>query len=127
MHISETAQVRATVDDLLGVHFLHHFSGLDTEAGEPSMGCGSPTVISGFTEWVGQSILPISVGWDWRLDVTGNTVRLIRTNCPRTNVQVIKLDGQDFAWEQSLYILGKIVDTLPWANSVGACFPSLKL
>jgi hypothetical protein len=116
MHVSETGQVRATVDDLLSIQFLHYFSGLDTEVGDPSKGCGRPTAISGFTELVGQSLLPISIGWDWCLKVTGNTVQLIRADCPRTNVQLTYSDGQDFDWEQNLQILGTIVDALPWAN-----------
>jgi hypothetical protein len=118
MHVSETGQVRATVDDLLSVHFLHLISGLDTEAGHPSKTCGRPTAISGFTEWVGQSLLPISIGWDWKLEVTGSLVRLVRINRPRTNVQLTNAAGQDLDWEQNLQILGTIVDALPWAISV---------
>ena len=124
MHVSETGQVRATVDDLLSIHFFHYFSGLDTEVGDPSKGCGRPTAISGFTEWVGQSLFPISIGWDWHMEVVGDTVHLIRVDCPRTNVQLINSDGRDFAWEQNLQILGTIVDALPWAISVAAQFPS---
>jgi hypothetical protein len=124
MQVTETGQVRSTVEDLLNVHFLHLSSGLDTEVGDPSKGCGRPTAISGFTEWAGQSLLPISIGWDWHAEVTGGTVRLIRTDCPRTNVQLTNSDGLDFAWEQNLQILGTIVDALPWAVSVEACFPS---
>ena len=122
MHLSETGQVRATVDDLLSVHFLHYFSGLDTEVGDPSKGCGRPTVISGFTEWLAQSSLQISIGWDWQLEAAGDTVRLIRTDCPRTNVRLTNPNGQDFGWEQNLQVLGTIVDALPWAIPVEAYF-----
>jgi hypothetical protein len=125
MHVSETGQVRATVDDLLSVHFFHCFSGLDTEIGDPSKGCGRPTAISGFTEWVGQSLFPISIGWDWHLEAARGTVRVIRADCPRTNVQLINSDGRDFAWEQNLQILGTIVEALPWVISVDSCLSSL--
>lgn len=124
MHVSETGQVRATVSDLLSIQFLHLSSGFDTEVGDPSKDCGRPTAISGYTEWIGQSLVSISIGWDWRLEVTGNTVRLIRIDSPRTNVQITDLDGQDFAWEKNLQIIGTIVDALPWAVLVEACFPS---
>lgn len=122
MHVSESGQVRATVDDLLSVYFFHHFSGLDIEVGDPSKGCGRPTAISGFTEWVGHSLFQISIGWDWHLEVEGDIVRLMRADCPRTNVQLINSDGRDFAWEQNLQILGTIVDALPWAISVETHF-----
>jgi Domain of unknown function (DUF4902) len=122
MYVSETGQVRATVEELLNVNFVHFLSGLDTEVGDPAMGCGRPTIISGFTEWVGQSLLPISFGWDWHLEVTRDTVCLIRTDCPRTNVQLTNSDGQDCAWEENLQILGTIVDALPWVVSVETHF-----
>ena len=127
MQITATGQVRATVEDLLNVQFLHLFSGLDTEVGDPSKGCGRPTAISGFTEWIGQSLAPISIGWDWHSEVTGNAVRLSRVDCPRTNVQLTNSDGQDFAWEQNLQILGTIVDALPWVISVEGHLLTLSL
>ena len=120
MFVSEMGQVSATVGNLLSVNFVHFFSGLDTEIGDPIKGCGQPTVISGFTEWIGQSFFPISIGWDWQLEVTKDTARLKRINCPRTNVQLTNSDGQVFAWEENLQILGTIIDALPWAISVKA-------
>jgi hypothetical protein len=124
MHLSETGQVRATVEDLLQITFFHKFSGLDTEVSDPTKDCGRLIAISGFTEWVGQSVFPISIGWDWHIGVVGDTVRLIRVDCPRTNIQITSSDGQDFAWEENLQILGTIVDALPWVNSVAARFMS---
>lgn len=114
MRVTEMGQVRTTIEDLLGVQFLHLASGVDTEIGDLSKGCGRPTEISGFTEWIGQSSLPISIGWDWHLKMTGGSVRLARFDLPRTNVQLIDADGLDFPWEQNLQILGTIVDALPW-------------
>lgn len=122
MNTSEMGQVRATIQELLEVDFLHMASGVDVDRNEPVRGCGRPTGISGFTEWVAHHPVPMSIGWDWRLEVCGGAYRLVRTDCPRTNVQLTDACGIAFKWEQNLQILGTIVDALPWVRVVDDCF-----
>lgn len=120
MYITETSQVRATLEELLEIQFQHFVSHLDSEVFDPSKECGRQAQISGFTEWVGQTSIPVSIGWDWYLNATSGLVSLHRIDHPRTNIQIRKTDGRLFSWEQNLKLLGTIADALPWKVLVAA-------
>jgi hypothetical protein len=124
MRVSGEGVVRLDLEELLSVPLQHCFSGLDDSCADRIEACGRVAVISGYTEWVSAASPPVSLGWDWQLDVALEGARWQRTNLPRTNVQLVDSRGRDLPWPQSLGCLSTVVDSLPWtdavAESVGA-------
>ena len=118
MHVSSEGLIRLTLDELLSLPIRHHFSGVDPEADDRIAACGRPATISGYTEWVTPGAHPVSLGWDWRLEIEEAAPCWRRTDLPRGNVLIVNSDGQDLEWEYSLACLGTIADSLPWTSAV---------
>lgn len=125
MRVLESGQVQVTVNEILSVQFVPFAFGVDSEGCDPTKACGRSTAISGFAEWIGQSSFPISIGWDWHLEIRGEGVHLCRTDQPRTNVRLTDSEGRQLEWEQNLQVLGTIVDALPWLRQADVDLYSL--
>ena len=107
--------VRLTLDEVLSVQFAHLVSGLDEDC-EATVPCGAPTTISGYTEWVGKTDPPLTVGWDWVIDPGRDKAHWRRVGLPRTNVLLVDRSSSDFDWYMSLQVLSTVVDALPWQD-----------
>jgi hypothetical protein len=118
--------VRLCLDAVLSSPFCHLMSGVD-ESPNPSIDeCGTPTSISGYTEWVSADDTPISLGWDWVLEVTNNTSRLVRVGDPRTNVMLIdEQRGEELGWTRNIEVLSTVVDALPWEEQARRAIDTL--
>ena len=113
--LGKDGYMRLTLDEVLSVQFEHLVSGLD-EDGEVAVPCGAPTTISGYTEWVGQTDPPLTVGWDWVVEPGRGNAQWRRVGLPRTNVLLVDCSSGDFDWHISLEVLGTVVDTLAWQD-----------
>jgi hypothetical protein len=114
--------LRLTLDEVLSVQFAHLMSGLDDDgAREP---CGTPTTISGYTEWIGHADPPLTVGWDWVIDPGHGCPRWRRVGAPRTNVLLVDTQSHDYEWTRSLAVLGTVVDALPWEDEASSSISS---
>lgn len=136
MNITELGQVQATVQELLTLRLKHCYSVADPEPATmpPEQRCGTVTTLSGYTEWLGDLELPISIGWDWSIDPYSTckpnepaqqASRLQRDDLPRSNIQLLDADGHALGWEDNLRVLAGWVDTQAWqqevAQAVSAC------
>jgi hypothetical protein len=114
MNASDTdGFLRLTLEEVLSVQFTHLISGLD-EFGNAAAPCGTPTTISGYTEWIGQVEPALTVGWDWLLEPDSSRPRWRRVGLPRTNVLLVDRASRDLDWHRSLEVLATVVDALPW-------------
>ena len=126
MNITDMGQVQATVQELLTLRLKHLHSAVDPEPSgtPPQQRCGTATTLSGYTEWVGDTHLPISLGWDWRIKAHAHTAQWQRDELPRTNIQLVNERGHQLPWEDNLRVLATWVDAQDWkhtvANAVGA-------
>lgn len=126
MNITDMGLVQASMQELLALRLKHFHSAADPEAGHtpPQQRCGTATTLSGYTEWVGDTHLPISLGWDWRIEARDNTARWQRDELPRTNIQLVNEQGHPLPWDDNLRVLANWVDAQDWhhtvANAVGA-------
>lgn len=125
MRVSSEGLIRLTLDELLSLPIRHHFSGLDEpEVEDPIANCGRAATLSGYTEWVTGGAHPVSLGWDWRLDIVDATLCWRRADLPRGNVLIVSSDGRDLAWDYSQACLGTVADSLPWPGAVQGALSS---
>lgn len=126
MNITDMGQVQISVQELLALRLKHFFSTADTEpaATPPEQRCGTATTLSGYTEWVGDGTLPISIGWDWRIQAYAQAAQWQRDDLPRTNIQLLDKHGQALAWEDNLRVLATWVDAQAWQNKVASAVRS---
>jgi len=118
MKLASDGLVRISISELMSVPIVHLMSGADHVELLSEDACGRATVLCGHTEWVSQTDIVVSIGWDWRVDSIEGLLRWSRIGPPRTNVLLIDDNGFDKTWSQSLEHIGTIVDALPWAESV---------
>jgi hypothetical protein len=119
MNITNMGQVQASVQELLSLRLKHLHSAVDPEPGNtpPHQRCGTTTTLSGYTEWVGDSHLPISLGWDWCIEAHAHTAQWQRDELPR-NIQLMNEPGHSLPWEDNLRVLATGVDAQDWQHAV---------
>ncbi|WP_341686311.1 DUF4902 domain-containing protein [Limnohabitans sp.] len=120
MNITDQGLVQVRIHDLLKLRISHFYSAADAECA-PEVHvrrCGSVTTMSGFTEWIGPSLASASIGWDWLISVHPHTVQWQRVNLPRTNIQLLNLQGVPLSWAENLHVLATWVDAQCWIDSV---------
>ena len=113
--IDNDGYLRLTLGEVLSLQFAHLMSGLDEDA-EAAPHCGAQTTISGYTEGVGKTDPPLSVGWDWVIDPSRGNAQWRRVGLPRTNALLVDCSSCDLDWHISLEVLGTVVDALPWQD-----------
>lgn len=120
MNITDMGQVHASMQELLTLRLKHFHSAADPEPGNtpPQQRCGTATTLSGYTEWVVDTHLPISLGWDWRIDAPDNMAQWQRDELPRTNLQLVNEQGSPLHWVDNLRVLATWVDAQDWQHTV---------
>lgn len=115
LSISDDGYIRLQLSELRAVDMRHLISGLDENMPEARSGCGLPTTISGYTEWISDTMPVITIGWDWQMQ---SSTHLLRLGEPRSNL--ILLDGRrmDIDCIKNSALLEEFVDTLGWQTVV---------
>lgn len=112
--MSDTGYVRTTFAQLQQVHFTHLISGVD-EDGPPDIAeSASSTVICGYTEWISQGGLVITIGWDWQMLPEGRGCRLTRVGPPSSNLMLQDPNGIDLGPHRTTALLETIIDNFNW-------------
>lgn len=129
MKLTGMGQVQVNVQELLALRLKHLFSAADpapTDA-PTEQRCGTATTLCGFTEWLGDTVLPISIGWDWCIDIQPfrnlsephqPAAHWHRDDLPRTNIQLLDEHGHALAWDDNLRVLATWVDAQAWQHEV---------
>ncbi len=120
MRITNMGLAQGTVQGLLNLVLTHYFSAVDADPTDLStkQRCGTITVMSGYTEWIGSTKCPITIGWDWYIEANEQTVLWRRKELPRTNIQLMNENGQALAWEDNLRVLATWIDSHFWQKDV---------
>lgn len=114
--MSETGYIRLTYDQLLQVSLVHLVSGVDEDAPTgPSDGAQS-TAISGYTEWLGQGGLVITVGWDWQMLPDNLGFHLKRISAPSSNLMLLDNRGSDLGSQKTAVLLENFIDGFNWQS-----------
>ena len=76
--------------------------------------CTDVCGISGYTEWISSTTPAISIGWDWRLDVTQGRPRYVLEGFPRSNLMFQDAERRDLGPIRTATVLKAALDTLSW-------------
>lgn len=95
------------------VRLVHLVSGVDLD--EPADGAGhaTTTAIGGYTEWVSQGGLMITVGWDWQM-LPQRGCALARASPPSSNLMLQGPAGDDLGPRKTALLLETFIDNFSW-------------
>jgi hypothetical protein len=115
--ISPDGYIRLSLDAMRGIGLVHLISGLDEDMPLFAEAGAVPTTISGYTEWISEDSAPLTIGWDWQLNVDGKQVRMERISEPRSNIMLIDAAQADVGPQQTDILLGGVIDALAWQDT----------
>jgi hypothetical protein len=115
--ISPDGYIRLSLDDMRGIGLVHLISGLDEDIPLLADAGAVTTTISGYTEWISEGSAPLTVGWDWQLNVDGPQIRMERISDPRSNIMLIDAAQADVGPQQTGVLLGSVIDAFAWQDT----------
>lgn len=74
--------------------------------------------IEGFTEWVSDTKPAVSLGWDWKLDVTENPPLYRRCGLPYSNIMLTDNSKANLDMNETERLITSTVDQLGWEKEV---------
>lgn len=96
LQVSQDGYIRMSLPAFMELPLSHFLSGLDNEPNRQTVEGGIEASISGYSEWLSDTSPRVTVGWDWRLDLTTGSPRYLREGMPRSNIMLIdSANGQD--------------------------------
>ena len=114
MRLSPDGYVRLTPEQFQAIPLVHLLSGLDPDEFPPLHEGASQTFISGYTEWVSESVPVITLGWDWRMEGSSGQACYFRTGFPRSNIMLVKNLRQDLGPAKTAELLEVAIDKSAW-------------
>ncbi len=114
--ISEDSYIRLTSSSLRHTPLVHLLSGLDEDGLELPYLKNEVCGISGYTEWVSSTIPIITIGWDWRLDVSQGKFRYVRVGLPRSNLMLVDSWQRDLGPIHTARLIEAAVDAIDWQD-----------
>jgi hypothetical protein len=116
--VSDDGYIRLTADSIRSLIYIHLISGLDEGVESLQLEGAVTTHISGYTEWVSQTVPVITLGWDWFLDYSSGEQKLLRVGKPCSNVMSVDCNKQDLGYSATLDLLCSFVDEMDWQLAV---------
>lgn len=116
-HTTSDGTIRISEAELASLRLCHESSGLYLER-EPEVGCGRPTELVGFTEWLAEDAQQrvVTLSWDWRIDPS--TGECAMDGLPYSNIELVDESGATVAWRPALTRLARHLESIDWARSV---------
>lgn len=119
LKVAADGYIRLTFDEFRQIGLVHLISGLDEDGNEQSVDAAILTDISGYTEWVSNTISVISIGWDWMIKISPEGRGVYhRSSEPRGNVMLIDSHGQDFGPGKTTTLIETVIDDSCWQEVV---------
>ena len=112
--MSDTGYIRTTFAQLQQVRFVHLVSGIDEDGPPDAAESASSTVICGYTEWISQGGMVITIGWDWQMLPEGRGCCLKRISPPSSNLMLQSPSGVDLGPKRTAVLLETIIDNFNW-------------
>ena len=113
--MSDTGYVYLTYSQLQEVNLVHLISGMD-EDGPDQLDEAIATAITGYTEWISEGKVTITVGWDWQMRPDQQGVRLYRVSEPSSNLMLRNADGVDLGHKKTAVLLETFIDEFNWQS-----------
>lgn len=112
--LSKDGYVRLTLATMQNTPFVHLLSGLDEEHVGPPLPRVDACGISGYTEWISSTTPVMTIGWDWRLEVSRGRPRYVRAGLPRSNLMFLDAEQRDLGFARTVALLKVAVDAIGW-------------
>ena len=112
--ISKDGYLRMTVSTIENIPLVHLLSGLDEDEIDSDQLQAEVCRISGYTEWVSSTKPVITIGWDWRLDVSQGLPRYVLEGLPRSNLMFLDGQRRDLGSTQTATMLRAVVEAIFW-------------
>lgn len=118
MRLSPDGYVRLTLEQLQAIVLRHLWSGLDPEDSTSLYEGAIQTRITGYTEWVSETVPAITLGWDWQLHGLSSQARYLQVGFLRSNIMLIDGLEQDLGLTQTDLLLEQAIDKIAWQGVV---------
>ena len=69
---------------------------------------------SGYTEWISSTTPVVTIGWDWRIEVSRGRPRYVLAGFPRSNLMFQDAEGRDLGPVRTTTLLKAAVDAIGW-------------
>lgn len=100
--------------ELERICLIHLISGIDEDGPDGMADSAIATLITGYTEWIGDGDPVVTVGWDWKMTFDASRVRLVRVSEPCSNVALRGADGANLGPVVTAIYLASVVDGFNW-------------
>ena len=112
--LSRDGYLRMTVETFRDLPLVHLLSGLDEDGLDPHQSQADACGISGYTEWISSTTPVVTIGWDWRLDVSQGSPRYVLVGFPRSNLMFLDAERRDLGSARTVVLLKAAVDVICW-------------
>lgn len=114
--------VRIADNQLPRIRLIHLQSGVDDDESMDEHklkgeGALLTCEISGYTEWVGESVPATSLGWDWVMAPPAGEL-MVRAGSIRTNIMLVDEQGADCGLEATVQACGRLLAQWTWQPEV---------
>jgi hypothetical protein len=103
--LCQDGYVRMTFAAFQQTGMAHLFSGIDEDRPSADGAGANFSAITGYTEWISNSVPAITVGWDWQLTGVEGTAYFIHTGIPGSNLMFLDQRGHDLGSAQTRQLL----------------------
>jgi len=118
MQLSPDGYVRLTLEQFQSIVLRHLWSGLDPEDPASLHEGAIQTRITGYTEWISETVPAITLGWDWQLLELSGCARYLRVGFPKSNIMLIDVLRNDLGAVKTSKTLQAAIDETDWQVAV---------
>lgn len=115
--ISYDGYIRLRLSSLDTLSFVHLISAIDDGLLRELQSQTLPALRAGYSEWVSDTVPPVSVGWDWFIHRESERIMLAPDGV-RSNVMLIDQSGYDLGSETSTRLFGTWLSSFEWQPMV---------
>lgn len=119
MRIDPDSYIRLTFDEFRQLPLVHLISGLDEDKPILLPEGAIYSDITGYTEWVSDTMPAVSVGWDWMIQSTqvkGEYYK--RISEPRSNLMLVNAQQRDLGPTKTAALIETVIDKIAWKNVI---------
>jgi hypothetical protein len=112
--LCQDGYVRMTFVAFKQTEMAHLFSGIDEDRPSTDGAGANFSSITGYTEWISNSVPAITIGWDWKLTGIQGTARFIHTGVPGSNLMFLDQHSHDLGSELTRQLLVSWLEDFNW-------------
>lgn len=112
--VSDSGYIHLSFAELQDICLVHLISGLDEDGADRAPDGATPTAITGYTEWISDGNLGVSIGWDWQMQASNRHIHLTRVGGASSNVMLQSGTRADLGPAKTALLLETLIDGLDW-------------